>query len=347
MEQALLLGLPAGTNDDKYEPEENFQNPAIDKDLLFTRKLSELSGRIIERNQTDQSHAYATSQEIDEKLEALSKEMPSSWWDIPGSISASQTELASVQFDRLMTQIWYFQLEALLHLPFMLRAATERRYDYSKFSCLKASRQMMYRYLSLRSADNKSFCCKVVDFAALTATVTLFLGLLEPIQGSQTQDMRQQQEDDRTLIHTVLGSMEQLSQDGKDVVASQSVNVIKSLLAVDSPENSSGNLRLTIPYFGTISIVRPTPSPSASGSSNIVPQLQSITIGQQMGTQAWQGIQYPNQNPMNVPTVSFTSSQFPLQVPEQQPLGDLGWQDSENFFFDSLLNTDLEGNWIF
>ena len=347
MEQALLLGLPAGTNDDKYEPEENFQNPAIDKDLLFTRKLSELSGRIIERNQADQSHAYATTQEIDEKLEALSKEMPSSWWDIPASISAGQTELAAAQFDRLMTQIWYFQLEALLHLPFMLRAATERRYDYSKFSCLKASRQMMYRYLSLRSADNKSFCCKVVDFGALTATVTLFLGLLEPIQGSQTPDMRRQQQEDRALIHTVLGSMEQLSQNGKDVVASQCVNVIKSLLAVDSPENSSGNLRLTIPYFGTISIVRPAPGPSASGSSNIVPQLQSITIGQQMGTHAWQGIQYPNQNPMNVPTVSFTSSQFPPQVPEQQPLGDLGWQDSENLFFDSLLSTDLEGNWIF
>jgi hypothetical protein len=63
-----------------------------------------------------------------------------------------------------MTQIWYFQLEGLLHLPFMLRASTERRYEYSKFTCLKASREVIYRYNLLRGAKHNLFCCNVVDF---------------------------------------------------------------------------------------------------------------------------------------------------------------------------------------
>jgi hypothetical protein len=63
-----------------------------------------------------------------------------------------------------MTQIWYFQLESLLHLPFMLRASTERRYEYSKFTCLKASREVIDRYILLRGAKHNLFCCNVVDF---------------------------------------------------------------------------------------------------------------------------------------------------------------------------------------
>ncbi|KAH6714326.1 hypothetical protein BKA61DRAFT_481743, partial [Leptodontidium sp. MPI-SDFR-AT-0119] len=69
---------------------------------------------------------------------------------------------------------------ALLHFPFMLRAAIERRYYYSKSSCLMACREVMWRYLPMRQSSNRSFCSKVVDFGALTATVALFLGLFNP-----------------------------------------------------------------------------------------------------------------------------------------------------------------------
>lgn len=36
---ALLLGLPAGAADPSYGPEETFDNPDVDKDLLFARKM--------------------------------------------------------------------------------------------------------------------------------------------------------------------------------------------------------------------------------------------------------------------------------------------------------------------
>lgn len=70
--------MPAGSCEDKYEADENFQNPDIDKDDLFQRKLSEISLRIIERNQSENTPVYAATQEIDELLETLGKEMPDS-----------------------------------------------------------------------------------------------------------------------------------------------------------------------------------------------------------------------------------------------------------------------------
>ncbi|KAG0652817.1 Sordarin hypoxysordarin biosynthesis cluster S [Hyphodiscus hymeniophilus] len=347
---ALLLGMPCGSADDEFGPEETFQNADIQADSLFTRKLCNISGSIIERNSRDNIHAYATTQKIEENLEELSKALPASWWAIPTSIPDDHAGAAET-FDRMMMHIWFFQLEALLHLPFMLRAATERRYEYSKFACLKASREMMYRYLALREMQNKSFCCKVVDFGALVATVTLLLGVLEVPQASESQQTKEQSRSDRALVRTVMTSMEELATGG-DIVTKQCMDVIQTLLSVESPAGPyGGKLRLTIPYFGTINIVRPPTTPAQNESTTFnsmqPPQPQAFPPNPQRGTQAWQDLQYPSQNQTHAPVVSFTSSQFQVHHPEQQQLEDWGLQEADTLFFDSLLNTDLEGNWIF
>jgi hypothetical protein len=274
--------------------------------------------------------------------------MPPSWWEIPDHMADETTPEAAVQFDHLMTQIWFFQLAALLHLPFMLRAGSERRYDYSKFSCFHASREMMHRYLAMRLVENKSFCCKIVDFGALTATVTLLLDLLNPAAPNESRETRQQKQEDRALVNTVLQKLEELSIGGRDVVATQAVNIIRTLLSVDSPSASAtGNLRLTIPYFGTINIARPPASPASLDfpmvhHPQVLPEQRSVS----QLSQAWQGLPYPSPNSTNVPVVSFTSSHFPplMQEPSIQD-----WQlpEADTLYFDSLLNTDIEGNWIF
>lgn len=229
----------------------------------------------------------------------------------------------------------------------MLRAATERRYEYSKFSCLKAAREMLRRYLKLRTPDKQSFCCKVVDFGALTATITLCLGLIDPAAPYESLEMQSWKGDDRAMVQTVLELMEELSMTGKDVIAKQSVKLIKTLLDVESRSTSStGNLRLTIPYFGTIDIARPPPRPPtpASPPKSMIPQHSFPE--QPPIAQTWSQVPPYTQSSIGMPLVSFTSSQFPPLV--QEPfLQD--WQPSEadTLFFDSLLNTDIEGNWIF
>lgn len=370
--KSLVLGLPAGSSNDDFGPDETFSNPKVDKDSLFMRKLCDLSGGIIQRNQSPNSVAYATTQEIDEKLDSLAKEMTQSWWEIPTTPNNIKSAEAAMAFDKVMVQIWYFQLELLVHLPFMLRAATERRYEYSKFSCLKAAREMIYRYLSMQNDGRRSFCCKVMDFGALTSTVTLLLGILQASQVPETAEVRAQKESDRALAHTVLKALEHVSQGGKEVIAAQSVTVIRSLLAMDSPTSAqdTGNLRLTIPYFGTISIVRPsrtrppiipnqsskTPSMQPKHNSVAFPDVPEAGIIES----GWATIPYqtPSQEAFgggsNVPMVSFTSSHFPPVMQLEgggghqgaMPYADWNLMEADTMFFDSLLSSDSDGNWI-
>jgi hypothetical protein len=190
---------------------------------------------------------------------------------------------------------------------------------------------------------------------------------VESEAGGESHAQRQQREADEAMVQAVLKHMEELSQGGRDLVATQSVNVIKSLLAISSPDSPSGrqtgNLKLTIPYFGTISIVRP-PSVEQKYPSDLSylqqGQQQSLPMGQGLPSQPWQNSFTPRSpgftTQTKIPTISFMSSQFPefsCQVPcsgpelqQQQQVPDWSLPE-DNLFFDSLLQTDLEGNWIF
>ncbi|KAM0131448.1 hypothetical protein ACHAO1_007359 [Botrytis cinerea] len=350
---SLLLGMPAGAEDSVILPHETFSNPNIDHDILFIRKLTNLAGGIIERNQSDYIHAFASTQELDEKLENTGRGMPESWWEVPNYIeTVSKDPSSAAKFDRIMSQIYYFQLESFLHLPFMIRAATERRYEYSKFTCLKSSREIISRYLTIRRSGTKSFCCKVVDFAAFTASVTLLLSILEiPPVGGDTIAIQDQKRSDRELVETVLGAMDECASED-DVMAIQSVQVIKTLLASTS---TSGNLRLTIPYFGTVSIAR-TPTTNITESTPSI-DTQSLdttpSLMQNMSSGDSQHADNEFDNSLNCPwaaaqpIVSFKSCQLPPLEPEQQIDDWSNLQVDNTMFFDSLLNTDLEGNWYF
>ncbi|KAI9643814.1 hypothetical protein NHQ30_007165 [Ciborinia camelliae] len=360
---SLLLGMPAGAEDSVILPHETFNNPNIEHDILFIRKLTNLAGGIIERNQSEYIHAFASTQELDEKLENIGRAMPSSWWEVPSYIETVNKDTKSAaQFDRIMSQIYYFQLESFLHLPFMVRAATERRYEYSKFTCLKSSREIIYRYLTIRRSGTKSFCCKVVDFGSFTSCVTLLLSILEiPPVGGDTIAVQNQKRSDKELVETVLGVMGESAVE-EDVMAIQSVDVIKTLLASTS---TSGNLRLTIPYFGTISIAR-TAASSSTPTTNNTQSTPGLSINTNQSSSNTTPSLIPNMTPEESsqaqnqfepsincpwaaqPIVSFQSSQFPPLEPEQQQqIEDWTNLPADTMFFDSLLNTDLEGNWYF
>lgn len=267
--------------------------------------------------------------------------MPKEWWDIPEETLHGRSEATVILFDRLMSQISYFQFVALVHLPFMLRASTERRYEYSKFSCMKASREMIHRYITLRKARIGTFCCRVIDFGAFTATVTLFLGLLERSTFGGCEDQLYPRDNDRHLVEMVHSTMEKIGRQGKDIVASQSANAIKSLLDIDSPSGyNTTNLKLTIPYFGTISIIRPlvplpTEIPSVSSTRPSGTESHDITH------QPIQGLHSQSDAPVTAPLVSFTSSQFSSSASEQVPIEGWHMPDADAMFFDSLLNQDL------
>ena len=99
------MGLPCGSADVDFGPDETFQNPNISLDELFNRKLCNIVGRVIERNQSESPQVYATTQNIDEQLEQLHNDMPKSWWEIPAFIP-NDNSLEAVQiFNRIMSEM--------------------------------------------------------------------------------------------------------------------------------------------------------------------------------------------------------------------------------------------------
>lgn len=253
---AMVLGLPYGIANKHCDLEtDNIEALGVSREEVYMRKLAIIAGDIIDRNQASKTPAFTATQEIDEKLEALARSMPASWWELPTLPWSGEPQMLARLNSRVLAQFYHYQFEALLHLPFMLRSAAEPRFSYNKAGCLKASRQVISRYMLLRQQfAGFHFVCKITDFQAFTAVIILLLNLLEPRDdGTQQQlDAHDWQEIDRVVR---IFADETAGID--NAVATQGLKVIKTLSAMGrSAGPNTGSMKLAIPYFGTISIAK-------------------------------------------------------------------------------------------
>jgi hypothetical protein len=354
-----------------------FDNTAawLSPEDLYHKHLYDIAGLILARNQEDYIHSFSTTQIIGEKLEGLAEQMPSTWWEIPSNIPHSRTQEASTQFERVMCQIWHFELVTLLHLPFMLRAANNRRYEYSRISCLDACRNLIKRWASIRETKRTFYFSNLLDFEAFTAATTLLLGLLVS-HGNKTQGMSLEEgHEDSELVERVVRNFERLKpHDSRVSVGEQSILVIQTLQEFLRGDMSSGSLCLEIPFFGIIRVahsgtVEPLEgerilganvrnSYSRSEKRATVPSmaegicapdlLSSIEKRREEGVAAeGNSARHVVRGPDTILQLSGGHFQFPEISDIQESLGTSEWSFSPDdmIFFDSLVNTDLVGNW--
>jgi hypothetical protein len=369
---SLMLGVPSATSSVSFPFDDHA--PGLSLEDFYNKHLCSIAGLILTRNQGDATHAFSATQEIDQKLDSLAKQMPPAWWELPTSGVDGRTDEAANQFEQIICQIWHFELETLVHLPFMLRAATDRRYEYSRISCLNASRGLIKRWMFMREAYSTSFVSNVVEFQAFTAAITILLGLIGPTHTSTDPAVLKERVEDLQLIEKVVHILEELKQNGTGAhVVNQSISVIRTLQGVLRNEGtSSGNLRLTIQHFGTISIARGGAVQSLEGerilganpqsdstSMEVNPQNQAGRSNLATGTtsksgpwgQDWQSVDTVGQAVtdngmlMSNAVMQFTSSQFPTFESGADSAMEWPLQDSDIMLFDSLLNTDVDGNW--
>lgn len=314
----------------------------------YVKQLSLIALRVIERNSSEESNAYAETQHIDEALDTLKRSMPEAWWDIPGDrdfVSMTQDQLA-VEMDRLLGQLWHFQIETLVHLPFMLRSATDRRYDYSKICCLNSCRELIQRWILLRKCEEQPFICHIVDFQAFMSAIIILLGLMGP--ASQGILDPQQRDQDRRMVDDLVKRLERTVFSYSYELGTQCAEVLKTLISTDL-NGFTGNLSLKIPYFGVLTLVsgaqaanfdKRTPSTTPASFTT------EISNKPQMQTPVWPEIEQRNMIPP--PVLSFASTQFPgLDVLGIDGSEQWQFRDSDIRVFDSLVNTDVEGNWGF
>ncbi|PLB53363.1 hypothetical protein P170DRAFT_508005 [Aspergillus steynii IBT 23096] len=295
----LMMGLPQGSQDRSMASEAALKNDTPIGRL--ERIHCAIASRILERNDSDPgSYSFSTTQEIDHQLQEAAKTMPSKWWLAPNlaaAASAAGTDKKAVFWEmlRLVNQLYHFNLLNQLHLPFMLRfTAAERRLDYSQTTCVNASREVLSRFISFRSFNRVAYCCRAVDFFALTAALILLLAHLDghrrrhapqaedpqSTNGNTRGDLNflaHQRLSDRAMMEQVVENMDQIGRVSMDAVSERSAGLLRRLLAMeadaaegkpystqserisDNPPEEQDELdvvRICIPYFGTVRVAR-------------------------------------------------------------------------------------------
>ncbi|KAI1171382.1 hypothetical protein F4777DRAFT_55410 [Nemania sp. FL0916] len=265
---SLLLGLPAGTDDNSFLSDDPYDEPT-DK---LEKQHTVVMGAIIKRNSSKGDSSFGTTQAIDCDLEAAARSINPSFWDLP-SIDAWETS-SSVErmgtMTQLMLQMNHHNLLILLHLPYMLRDPKERRWDYSKATCISSSRLLLRTFLVFRNINKSSNACRHTDYGALTASMTLLLGYLDPKLQARDQNTTAKREADRAIIEEARGQLQRMADRNGDKLARDAACIIGRLMPLLDPDlmtnggnaqrgSGEGNgevpaIHLEIPYLGTINI---------------------------------------------------------------------------------------------
>lgn len=249
---SLLLGLPYAVSDAAFVPQVEMrlrtEKPSLETYVL---RMGVIIGRIIDRNQDPASMSLPATLKMDQDLEEIAKEMPNSWWDPSPCAQYTPEECC----DRLIMRFFHNFIRILLHLPFMLKSTTERRYQYCHDAAIESSRSTLISYKDLRSlAGVNPYICKVIDFQAFTAAMLLIIHLLGYSEESPNHS-KEQDEKDWNLVKATTDILRRAATESGGTVAAQSANILGAVCNIPCT-GPIYNLtcKITVPYFGTITV---------------------------------------------------------------------------------------------
>lgn len=306
--------------------------------LIFINSVSKLAGRVIDRNQGIAEQSFAWALQLDQELEDLWKKLDPTWLDYSELLANPEFNAAELR-ERIMAQMIYHQIRVYLHLPFMLKSATNSRFTYSRTACLNGSREVLRLYQALRTGTVQPlYECKAVDFIGFTSAVLIQIGLFNfaatrNAQGTQDAARMKEVEDDVRLIEISIDIFRRASSEKGGKVALQSAEVLEKMQAKFKGGNHANNGPcddgecddLVIPYFGTISIRRggqtlkgplpppPTLSPplSVSGRSASTSQPLYTPTSEKSGLSGTSIFSQPQTQSVNLTPKSSISAHTP------------------------------------
>ncbi|KAL2834780.1 hypothetical protein BJY01DRAFT_252860 [Aspergillus pseudoustus] len=280
----LLLGLTQSSIDQNMST-----GAAFIADTLMGRLERihcTLASRILQRNESDPcANDFVLTQTLDLELQKAGRTMPAKWWLMPNldKIANDDQRVLFSHMGRLFNQLYHFNLLNQLHLPYLLLRSSASdewsRSDYSRMTCVNASREILSRFLMFRSYDRNIFSCRTVDFFALMAAITLLLAHFDSHTRSLLPSgnlLAHQYLSDRAMIEQAQVNMQQISGENGDTLSAQSADLLNRLLAMDlekgqhgsgeesvtvqipesemSHNDEDGAVRIQIPYFGIVRI---------------------------------------------------------------------------------------------
>ncbi|PYH40783.1 uncharacterized protein BP01DRAFT_408849 [Aspergillus saccharolyticus JOP 1030-1] len=271
---SLLLGLPTSTAGTNLPVSKAASTSAEDCSLSLL--ATNLTARILERNQIRSSQqAQETTQEIDQKLIEMSEQLPSTFWQ-PLAFAGLKVDSLDAYREtrRALDHMAYYTLVNQLHLPYMLCQSHSSDIVYSRVACANASREILTREITIRTFNPITASCRMGDFMALIAGMTLMLAHLAS-DGQHEMDrlLAHQRLSDRATVEQALQCMRSMSELHADVLAAECAALLKDLLRIEAlaaQKHRSGarrsqgtttqqtddsiSLVVQVPYLGVITI---------------------------------------------------------------------------------------------
>lgn len=297
---SLLLGLPTSTTTIKLavQPSSTWSLQGGNMTALITGVTS----RILQRNECQESvKSLEMTREIDQELIKVTEETPSKFWrqkTFTGLEFDSQEALWEIR--RTWDLMCYFTVVTQLHLPYMLCPQQAPQNHYSRMICVNASREILTREIAMRSFNPVTPCCRMGDFMALIAGMTLVLAHVVTHYGKESNNpLVHQRLGDRALVEQALECMTSMTEPRADVLSAKCAQLLRHLLAAeadaaqshnqdagDVPQNNQdceqgcNSFTIKVPYVGGIQITRQgiTYMPANKAAEGRV-NYEGVTIG--------------------------------------------------------------------
>jgi len=324
---SLILGLPCSTLESQT-PRLTPDNDVSDVQRLkrFTRDLGIVMGYISDRDQDPSGKPYSITLKIEEELEECQSIMSAQWWEFTPGPATPIDAICSM----FVAKMRFYIVQRLLHLPFLLKASGDRKYEGSRLSALKSSREIISVYNVLRDEKRPVFkLCDMVDFQVFAAAMTLVVDLLACSRSQDRYDQHREECDWQLVLQTAVG-LGRLSQSMRGCdVAALGARVLEDFSKLRNA-SAEGLAKVDIPYFGRIEIRRRDTRHCEYASS---PQPSSLmnhhTQSQQDSASAFEG---------SVESMlSVDSYLFPMPATSQP------WQADESWTH--LLDSTLADDW--
>ncbi|QYT05355.1 Zn2Cys6 [Trichoderma simmonsii] len=309
----IMLGFPSAVTDrgTKEDPTE-----VLDNNMLIHRRLCIIMGRIVERNQNPAKASYAATVQLDQDMEELKNSLPPDGAELlsPGATTDSV-------YSEEGAKIFFYSTLKHIHLPYMLKAKTDRRYEHSRLSAMDACRGLLRTYLRMRGSPKTEVVqCEIMDFIIFSSTIALILGILSGSGDSSPAALTGYSEDWQ-LINRLIGELRKTNALLECTVARQSAEVLETLVAASCGNyNVQEDFVLVVPYFGRLRITQGNnnkPDTSLVNTNSITQTVPSLIDSSELSTVSLSSLPPqktvpgdPYYMPQQANTIEFSSNEF-------------------------------------
>ncbi|KAF5002484.1 hypothetical protein FGRMN_309 [Fusarium graminum] len=245
----LMLGLPQTSSDEptgeidaleSFPSNQRLQNLcSIACARLLNRKPSELCDQAVTKG-------------IDKLLRDACTSMPAQWWIMPNL--ASYTDLSDKLREtlRFNDHIMQYHLLLQLHMPYLLRVDDGNQYGYYKLAAVSASREVLTRFVSLRTVPQTRYFCRGTDLIAFVACTALTVAHIlcdhrhKRIEDNGYHFLEQQRLSDRGLLEQVLTIAETHAHKRNDEISKRLMTLLHYLLAIE--DNVTAGIRYKVSF---------------------------------------------------------------------------------------------------